>query len=172
MFVFNPRHDGPLQYLIDILPNSIFNWKTTFKLQNRHLFSFDVQSRKHQLIARHLKQGNVYFSDNTWCRGGFPQEQVAPAISVFCPSRTLWYRGVVFQRQGCIVPWKTHYGHRAKVIKKNWGPHHSCHDPTCLLGQDTLTFNWLENFEAAQWKDYSCWDLLTPQRTGFGFFSR
>lgn len=146
MFVFNHGHDEPLQYLVDILPNSIFNWKTMFKFHKPNLFSFDVQSRKWQLIVRHLKQRNAYFYTNTWCCGSFPQEQVPPASPASCPSYTPWYRGTAVQRQDCTVPWKTCYGHRTKTIKKNWGPHHSSHDPTCLLGQDTFVFNWLDKY--------------------------
>lgn len=83
MFVFNPSHDERLQYLVDILPNTIFNWKTTFKFQKLNLYSFDIQSRKQQLIARHLKQRSAYFSDDT-----------------------SWYRWMVVQRQDCTASGK------------------------------------------------------------------
>lgn len=74
-----------MQYLLDILPNSIFNWKTTFRFQKLNLFSLDIQSRKQQLIVRQLKQRNAYFFDNTWCCGSFPQGQAPSCKTCFLP---------------------------------------------------------------------------------------
>ena len=134
MFAFNLSHNETLQCAVDILLNTIFNRKTTFKFQKLNLFIFDVQSRK-RLIARHLKQKNTYFSTD-------PLLRRAPS----CPSHTPWYRTLVVQRQHCTVPWKTLHGQKTKAVKKNWGPHHSSHDLMCLLGQDTLTFTWLDKY--------------------------
>lgn len=86
-FVFNPSHNEMLQHLFDIPPYCIFNQKKKkkIKFQKLSLFSFDVQSGKQQLIARHLKQKNACFSENSSHCGSFPQEHDLPCKPGYLP---------------------------------------------------------------------------------------